>query len=315
MVDLSICILTRIQDELLERCVASCLREIERTRLEAEIIVIDNGSANGAPQRVAQLSPMIQVLRNEENLGFSTANNAAIRMSRGHYVLILNDDTELHAEALSLMMKALDSIPQLAAVGPKLLNPDGSLQRGVTPKRFPHLIGVAFELLKLDRILERIPLTRDLLTLRQDIKHTGEAEHISGACILIRRSALDAAGLFDEGFYFYYEDADLCFRLKTTGWKLLYLAEAQATHHKSASFEKIVRSERNVIFHKSLIHYFKKHATPWRYTLFSITLALTLCLRIPFAMLLSVIPSARSRQKWKGSLQAHIGVLRLLLSP
>ena len=311
--DLSICILTRHQPDLLPRCVASCLAEIERAAVTSEIILIDNASSDGGPQKVANLSPLIRLVRNEENLAFSVANNLGIRMSRGNYVLILNDDTEFHAGALGLLVRVMDADPRVGAVGPKLLNPDGSLQRGFTRKRFPRLRGMVAELLRFDFVLEKLPATRDLLTNRGDEQRGGDAEHLTAACLLARREALEAVGLFDEGFYFCFEDVDLCYRLKKAGWRLLYSPEAQITHYGSASFKKLLRSRQSAIYLGGLILFFRKHSSPGRFLLFKLTLAFTLCLRLPLAVLLSLSPTSRIRWQWKGTVQTHLKILRSLL--
>jgi hypothetical protein len=311
--DLSICILTHYQPDLLPRCVASCLAEIERAGITSEIIVIDNASSDRYPQKVANLSPLVCVVRNEENLAFSKANNIGIRMSRGRHVLILNDDTEFHPGALGLLVRAMDADPHIGAVGPKILNPDGSLQRGCTRKRFPRLRGMVSELLKLDLVLDKIPATRALLTNRGDEERGGDAEHLMAACLLARREALDAVGLFDEEFYFFFEDADLCYRLKKAGWRLLYSPQAQVIHYGSASFKKLLRSRQSAIYLEGLILFFRKHSSPRRFLLFKLTLALTLFLRVPLGVLLSLSPSSRVRRQWKGTVQTHLKILRSLL--
>jgi len=295
--------------------VASCLAEIERAGITSEIIVIDNASSDGSPQKVANLSPLISLVRNEENLAFSKANNVGIRISRGRYVLILNDDTEFRPGALGLLVRVLDADPRIGAVGPKLLNPDGSPQKGSTQKRFPHLRGIVSELSRFELVLEKIPATRDLLTNRCDEERGGDAEHLTAACLLARREALDAVGLFDEGFYFFFEDVDLCYRLKKAGWHLLYFPEAQVTHYGSASFKKLLRSRQSAIYFGALIHFFRKHSSPGRFLLFKLTLAFTLCLRMPPAVLLSLSPRSGTRRPWKGTVQTYLKVLRSLLLP
>lgn len=313
-IHLSICILTRHQPDLLPRCVASCLAEIERAGITSEIIVIDNASCDGSPQKVANLSPLLRIVRNEENLGFSKANNIGIRMSRGKYVLILNDDTEFRPGALGLLVRLMDADPHLGAVGPKLINPDGSLQRSNAPKRFPRLRGIVSGLLNLDFILEKFSATRDLLTNRRDPGRGGDVEQIDAACFLARREALDAVGLFDEGFYFFFEDTDLCYRLKNAGWRLLYTPEVQVIHYGAASFKKVLRSQRAAMYFDGLIRYFRKHSSPRRFLLLKLTLAFTLGLRIPMAVLLSLSPWRGVRQEWKGTAQMHLKILRSLLS-
>ena len=311
--DLSICILTWNQPDLLPRCVASCLAEIQRERIAAEIIVIDNASPDGSPQKVANLSPLVRLIRNEENLGFSKANNIAIRMSQGRYVLILNDDTEFRPGSLGLLLRVMDADPRIGAVGPKFLNPDGSLQRSNAPKRLPRLRGMVSELLNLDFVLEKFPLTRDLLTNRRDPEWGGEAEQIDGACFLARRQALDAVGLFDERFYFLFEDSDLCYRLEKAGWRVWYSPEAQVVHYGAASFKKVARSRRSAMYFEGLIRYFRKHSSPGRFMLFRLALAVTLCLKISLAVLLSLSPLSEVRQRWKGTVPAYSKILRALV--
>jgi hypothetical protein len=311
--DLSICILTWNQPDLLPRCVASCVVEIERERLAAEIILIDNGSPDGSPQKVANLSPLVRLVRNEKHLGFSQANNIAIRMSRGKYVLILNDDTEFRPGSLGRLLRVMDADPRIGAVGPKFLNPDGSLQRANAPKRLPRLRGMVSELLNLDYALEKFPLTRDLLTNRRDPERGGDAEQIDGACLLARRQALDAVGLFDEGFYFLFEDSDLCYRLKKAGWRLWYCPEGQVIHHGAASFKKVRRAQRAAMYFEGLICYSRKHSSPGRFLLFRLTLAVTLCLKMLLAVLLSLSPRSEVRRKWKGTVPMYSKILRSLL--
>ncbi len=298
--DLSICILTRNQPDLLPRCVASCLAEIERAGITSEIIVIDNASSDGSPQKVANLSPLISLVRNEENLAFSKANNVGIRISRGRYVLILNDDTEFGRARSASWSGCWMPIPASVPWGQNCSTRMDRRRRDSTQKRFPHLRGIVSELSRFELVLEKIPATRDLLTNRCDEERGGDAEHLTAACLLARREALDAVGLFDEGFYFFFEDVDLCYRLKKAGWHLLYFPEAQVTHYGSASFKKLLRSRQSAISFGALIHFFRKHSSPGRFLLFKLTLAFTLCLRMPPAVLLSLSPGAGPAGPGKG---------------
>jgi len=311
--DLSICILTRNQGELLQQCVVSCIAEIERTGMAAEVIIIDNASSDGSPQRVATLSPAIRVIRNEENLGFSAANNRAIRSSRGSRVLILNDDAVLREGSLRLMLRKLDCSPDVAALGPKLLNPDGSPQWDYTNKRFPHLRGVICQLLRLDRFLRRWTFARDFLTLNRDMGQSGETDHVAGACLLLQRRALDAVGLFDEAFYFWYEDADLCHRLKKAGWKIYYLAEAEVIHWGSSSFKKLMRSERAALAFNSLLQYFQKHASTGEWLLTRAALVGILVLRLPIALAATASWRRETRKEWKGIARQYCRTISSIL--
>jgi GT2 family glycosyltransferase len=264
--DLSICILTYCQPELLPKCVESCFAEVVQAGITAEVIVVDNGSTDGAPNEIGHTFPQVRIIRSEQNLGFAAGNNEAIRNSHGSYVLILNDDATLQPGSLQRMVEKLKSDPGVGAVGPRLVNPDGSPQRGFTNRRFPRLRSLVCGLLGLNELLERKKWTRDLLTHSRDLDLSGETDHIAGACLLVRRDVLNTVGLFDEGFYYWFEDADLCYRIKKAGWKIVYLAEARVTHYGSASIKSVMRSsERRRIYLQSLKCFSKKHLTSVRH--------------------------------------------------
>jgi N-acetylglucosaminyl-diphospho-decaprenol L-rhamnosyltransferase len=311
-VDLSICIITHNQPALLGRCVAACIGEIGRSQLGAEIIIVDNASDDAYPQRLACVSPIIRIIRNDRNLGFSAANNQAIRASHGRCVLILNDDTALQADSLALMLGMLDSDRRAGAVGPRLLNLDGSLQRGFTNRRFPHLRGVLCQTLGLEGLLERNRFTRDVLTMCRSSERTDETGHVAGACLLARRKALDAIGLFDEGFQYWFEDVDLCYRLKEAGWRVIYVAEARVTHYKSSSFKELTASAINAIYFRSLRYYFRKHSGSLKYLLVRSVLALVIFLRMSGGILYKA--GRRSFSEQRASIGRSLRVVWSLLS-
>jgi GT2 family glycosyltransferase len=291
--DLSVCILTHSQAVLLRRCVAACVSEIERARLAAEIIIIDNASRDRYPDKLAALTPIIRIIRNEENLGFGVANNRAIRMSSGRLVLILNDDAILEEGSLKLMVSRLESDPRIGAIGPSLLNPDGSLQSGYMNKRLPHLRGLVCELLGLDQFLRLNPWTRAWLTMWDDPKNSPEPEQLAGACLLVRRQALDQESLFDEGFYYLLEDADLSYRLRKAGWRILCVQAAHITHHGGATFSRWSPIEQRTNYFRSYTYFFKKHSSPVKYFLVRLALGLV----IPIWMCERAIPGIM-RRSW-----------------
>ena len=276
--DLSVCILTHNQPTLLPECVEACLLEIARSRLAAEIIIIDNASADRYPEAVASSFPSTRVIRNEQNLGFSAANNQAIRASCGRMVLILNDDAILLPNSLQLMMIKFESDLGIAAVGPMLLNLDGSIQRHFTNRRFPHVRGIICSMYSFEERLSKRAFTRRLLTLDRDPAQGGKADHLAGACLLLRRVALDRVGLFDESFHYWFEDVDLCYRLKKADWKLIYVAEARVAHHGSASITRIDERQRREMFLASLRLFYKKNKLRAKTLLLNASLALARCL-------------------------------------
>jgi len=308
--DLSVCILTHHQPELLPRCVEAAYAEIERAGIKGEVIIIDNASSDGSPRRVAARFPATRIIRNEENMGFGAANNEAIRISRGQYVLVLNDDALLQEGSLGLLVRKLESGSNIGAVGPKVLNFDGSLQTSCMNKRYPHLRGVAVELLLLDGLLRKNELTRQMLTLWDSQSKRAEPDQLVGACVLARREALDAVGLFDEGFYYVLEDADLCYRLKKGGWRVLCAEEAQVIHYGAASMkEEWTESYALAVYLRSLAYFFKKHSSPAKYFLVRMTLGLVLLLRMFLATLRRIVRGSTYAEV-SGRTRAYLRLVR-----
>lgn len=310
---LSICILTHSQPGLLPQCVAACFAEMERAGITGEVIILDNASVDESPERVAGRFPAVKIIRNDQNLGFSAANNIGIRRSKGRTILILNDDAILQEGSLDLMFRKLESDPRIGAVGPKLLNPDGSVQANFTNKRFPRVRAVLCDLLLITPLLIGNRLTRVLLTDWKGAAPSGETDHVSGACMLARREALEAVDLFDEGFHFTYEDADLCFRLKSAGWRIYYVAEANVIHYQGASFKKLLRSEKSVVHFRAMTHYFRIHASLWRNLLLRPMVAMVLLLRLPMFLLYLTFRGGAGSRELSDALRASFRALHVLL--
>jgi GT2 family glycosyltransferase len=313
--DVSIVILTRNQPELLPRCLEACFSEIERAGVAGEVILIDNASTDGTPQHMAIRFPGLRVIRNEENRSFSAGNNQGIRASRGRAILMLNDDAILQPGSVKLMLQALDSGSRVAAVGPKLLNPDGSLQRGYTHRRFPRFRSLACGLLGVNSRLEKRPWTRDLLTHSFDPNHGGPSEHLAGACLLVRRSAFDEVGLLDEAYWFWMEDVDFCYRLKQKGLQAVYVPGAEVIHCGSASLSKLLSSDRRMLSIRALMYYTRRHKSFAAYVLLKFIVGCVLLVCTP----LDVVSAMRRRgsrpEEWaraaKSSwhnVRAHFGV-------
>lgn len=312
--DLSICILTHCQPDLLPKCVASCFAEINRAGISGEVIVIDNASIDGSPRRLSETFPSIRLIRNDQNLSFSTANNKAIRVSRGRHVLILNDDAVLEDGCLEPMLRKLEEEPETGVVGPMLVNPDGSVQAGFTNKRFPTIHGVLIEFLPFCKLFFRNRLTL-FLTDGKDAGRSGEADHLAGACLLARRAALDAVGLFDDGFQYWFEDVDLCYRLKKAGWRVVYLAEVQVLHYGSASFRKVGgRPEQAATYYTSLVRLFRKNSSPARYNTFRAFMIPAFICRIPLAALYGILKRGPRLAEVSGALRTSWVVIRSMFA-
>lgn len=228
-----------------------CLFSIDANAgdVNREIIVVDNASTDGSASLVAKRFPQVRLIRNANNEGFGRANNRAVRKSRGEFLLFMNTDVVLHPGALELLMEEMRAHPETGIVGPALFTPSGRFQAS-----FGGRTGFFSELAK-KGLLNRLR-TR---SLRRD-RTRREVRWVSGAFLLARRQAfLDISG-FDEGFFLYFEDIDLCERTLGKGSKVVFLPGAVSLHHGGAVTS--VRPLRSrVEYRKSQIRFYRKHGS------------------------------------------------------
>jgi hypothetical protein len=223
--------------------------------LEVEVIVVDNGSADGSADVVRGRFPGAHLVANAENRGFPAANNQGIELAAGRYVMLLNPDTEIVGDALATLVAYADEHPGVGMVGPQLLNPDGSVQS--SRRRFPTLATALFESTWLEALAPRRVLERYYVQDRPD-DVIQEVDWITGAAMLARREAVEEVGGLDEGFFMYSEELDWCRRFRDAGRRIVYLPTAQIVHHVGKSSEQVVAA-RHVHFQTSKVRYFRKH--------------------------------------------------------
>ncbi|HET9905374.1 MAG TPA: glycosyltransferase family 2 protein [Anaerolineales bacterium] len=189
-----------------------------------EILVFDNASEDGSAEAVVTSHPGVSIEVSHQNLGFGRANNRAASSAQGRFWLLLNPDTIVHEGAIDTLVRYLEGQPQVAAVGPRLVNADGSLQPSI--ERLPTLYNEWWRLLHLERLysITQYPQSKMNSRLPQIV------EVLSGACLLLRRESVEIGGLFDEEYFMYSEEIDLCDRLHQDGWELHWVPEAVVTH-------------------------------------------------------------------------------------
>jgi GT2 family glycosyltransferase len=207
--------------------------------------------------------PSVTVLESRENLGFPRGHNRAAQEARGRHLLMLNPDTVVQEGALQKLVAFLDSHPEAAAVGPRLLNLDGSLQYSC--RRFPRPMAAILRNTPLGRLAPRNRFTRGYLMTDWDHTTAQQVDWVSGAAVCIRREAWEEVGGFDEGFFMYAEDVDWCLRAHRAGWRVCYLPEAVIVHRIGASTDQ--RPMAMVVeFHRSMARFYRKHYArewPW----------------------------------------------------
>jgi len=249
---LTVSIISNNNRDLLLACIDSIYKTADG--LDVEVIVVDNVSADGSVGAVRARFPEVRVIVNENKEGFSSNNNKALRVARGDFLLILNDDTVVHEGALRLMADFLKANPHAGAVGGALLNPDGTPQ--FTGKARPTLLAAAMISLGLHRLFPNNPVTAKYFHVKEGYKDAEEVESINGAALMVRREVIEKVGLLDEGFFLFCEDVDWCLRMREAGYRLYFLPGARITHYRGAS----TGGRRMVgIYHRSLLRFYRKH--------------------------------------------------------
>ncbi len=201
-------------------------RALESTRGH-ETVVVDHGSTDGTLELVQERFPEARVIE-QENKGLGGGSNAGMRIASGDYFLLLNSDAWALDDAVERLAAFADEHPEAAVVGPRLLNPDGSLQRSV--RGFPTVWRLATEYLFLRKLAPRSRALNALYGAGFDHEEVREAEFLMGSVLLVRREAADTVGLFDEDFFMFSEETDWLYRFRQAGWKVLFTPDAEFVH-------------------------------------------------------------------------------------
>ncbi|MDZ4700913.1 MAG: glycosyltransferase [Rhodothermales bacterium] len=263
LIDLSVIIVNYNVREFLEQA----LRSVERAcaDLSVEIFVVDNNSADSSTSMVRSRFPRVHLIANTANTGFSKANNQAIRLARGRFLLILNPDTIVQEDTLSTMVRFMERHPDAGALGCKILNPDGTFAPE-SRRAFPTPSVAFYRLIGLSKLFPKSPVFARYNLSYIPNTETSEVDALSGSCMMVRRAALlfsrehaerlsqeqpgfsfddlehlngsAGAGLLDEDFFMYGEDLDWCYRIQKAGWKIYYTPETQIIHYKGESTKK-----------------------------------------------------------------------------
>ncbi len=265
----SIIIVSYNTAELLRDCLASLQEKV--VGVDYEVIVVDNNSSDESVALVRRHFPSITVVCNCQNAGFARANNQGYALSRGDYILLLNSDTLIQAKAIERLVGFMDRHLDVAIVGPKLLNSDGSLQAQCR-RRFPKLINSLAYVSGLSRLFPKSRMLNSYIMEDVDPLRDHEVEAVSGACMLVRRKVVDeVGGLLDEAYFMHFEDIDLCFRCHTRKYGIWYLHDAEVVHLKGQSSKFRRHGVRKDFFDSALIYLAKNYrAESWiGYIIFS----------------------------------------------
>lgn len=253
-IDVSIILINYYSTELLRSCLDSIYKYTHE--INYEIIVVDNGSVTGELENLIAIFLGIKLIKNESNKGFGAANNQGVKIAKGKYVLFLNNDTILIDNAIKKVFDYAESIDEKSIIGCKLLNEDRSVQKSVYD--FPTLLNVFTSNFFLYLLFPKSKYFNKYHLMNRGISEVTNVDVVTGAFIFLRRKTFLDLSEFDERFFFYMEDTDLCYRHKKNNGKIIYYPESSIIHlkGKSAKGESWFKNKNRSI---STVKYFQKH--------------------------------------------------------
>ena len=240
----------------LERCLTSLAAA--PPRMDHQVIVVDNASADGAADMVEQRFPGVRLLACASNLGFARANNLGIRVATGRLVLLLNPDTIVPEGAIDRLCQRLDARPDAAAIGPRLVDLDGRVEMSCGP--MPSALGEAWQ--KAVGALHARGVGPVVRRVEANARAERSVAWVSGACLLVRRADAERAGLFDERFFLYWEDADFCASLRALGREVLFSPVAEVVHARGRSAATDRRRVKDA-YRRGQLAFYAKHHPAW----------------------------------------------------
>ena len=246
-------IVSHASRELLRRCLTALLEHAPRQAMRTW--VVDNGSTDGTLEMVEIDFPSVELIAAGRNLGFAAANNLAIRRGSAPYVLALNPDTRVTAGALDRMLALMESDGSIGIAGCRLELEDGTFDHAAR-RSFPTPLGALAHFTRIGRSDRASPR---LAQYRAPSVERGVVDAVNGAFMLMRRAALDEVGLFDEGFWMYMEDLDLCYRFAEAGWTTWYEPGAIVVHVKAGTSGRFRKLRLNYAFHYGMLRFYRKH--------------------------------------------------------
>ena len=289
--------------DLLRQCLDTVLIEIPD-----EIVVVDNASSDGSAEMVKADFPGITLLENKKNLGYSVAVNQAVRHCSSEFILLLNSDTLVKPGTLHTLADYMHLNLQVAVVGPRLVNPDGSLQASCYS--FPTPLDIFLDVTHLSRLIGYVPYLKERHLRSWSHNRTRHVPWVLGAATLLRRKSLEEVGGFEESFFMYYEEVDLCYRLTKRGWQIHYNPAVVVTHIGGASTQQ-ARAEMAVQFYSSLAHFYSLHYSHIRMAeLVIIITCVALGRLVRDTLLFSITKQADKRTQLQANLEAWQRLLR-----
>jgi len=238
----------------------ACLRSLHSPQptVSHNVIVVDNGSTDGSPDAIRSQWPNVRLIELRENLGYARANNLAVRATTSEVILFLNSDTVVFPDSIDKLIRELNNRPNVTIIGPRLIDHNGYPELSIGSMIGP--FNEALQKLKTLVLSRQTPLLAHWVN--RTLSHQHYPDWVSGACLLIRRSVAEAAGLLDERFFLYGEDVDFCATVRQLGGKVCFLPEIKVLHHRGRSSTTNPKQKQEAR-RRSQLAFYEKHHPAW----------------------------------------------------
>ena len=302
---LSISLVNTNNCDLLRECLKSLYEQDHGVTFET--ILVDNVSTDGSVEMVRANYPQAQLIVNQSRKGFAANHNQAIKVTKGEYILVFNEDTVVKPGALKCMVDYLAAHEKVGAVGCRLENPDGSLQRSCY--KFPSPLQAVFENTLLTAAFPNNPIVGDYRGWAHDA--TREVDFVSGAAIMVRRKVLETTGLLDEGFFIYAEESDWCKRMHKDGWKVVFVPDGTIVHYGGQS-SVAIKDRQFCEFTRNQVRFIRKHHGLGGEIVYRGAMLFGAVTRLAVWRAMSLVPAKREQAKfnlflWRRVLRWHLG--------
>lgn len=289
---------------LLNQCLHSLLHHDQEISLE--IIIIDNNSTDGTSQMISE--EFIEVrnisyIRNHKNLGFAKANNQAIKYCKGDYILFLNPDTIVKERTIRSLVEYLESHPDVGIVSPKIFSPQGKLCLSCGKK-----LNIYSTLIELSGLYKFLPSLGKHRFANWDYDQTKDVDWVSGVCFLTRKSVLEKVRGFDEVFFMYAEDVDLCLRVKDVGYRVVFNPNAEIIHYGGQSRQRLIVKSLEANY-KARIYYIHKYYGSLQAKILKLFLIILSVIKIMVAIILLLL-----NKKYAEIIKAYYNILQKIVS-
>jgi len=284
--DISIIIVTWNSSQFIGECLDSIYSH--KGKLKLEVLVVDNDSQDATRDIIREFYPRVILIENRENSGYARANNQGIASSVGKYVLLLNPDVRLRDNALLELFLFMENHPEAGAVGPQLLNLDETIQPSC--REFPSFSTLLYDVLGLSYLFPKSRIFGKWRMGYFDHNSAREVDQPMASALILRRKALAQVGLLDEDFFMFFNDVDLCYRLRNNGWKIYFCPDARAYHFLGGSTQK-VKTKMIYLSHRGYFKFLKKHRETILDEILLVPSACLLFLTAAIRMLISKIKS------------------------